>query len=155
MVELVLDGPAFEIPPVRVVEPPSGSVARARPVRASNTFLRRKKEYGPELAVDDDPKTRWATDSGTSEAWLEVDLGEAVSIGRVFIDEREWNRVRKFQLEYRVGEEWQTMLAGKRIGARYEKTFPPVTARHVRLHVLEATDGPTIWEFRLFPSAAQ
>jgi hypothetical protein len=31
-----------------------------------------------------------------------------------------------------------------------EVSFPPVTARHVRLNITEATDSPTIWEFQLF-----
>ena len=32
------------------------------------------------------------------------------------------------------------------------KAFDPVTAQVVRLNILEATDGPTIWEFQLLAS---
>ena len=28
-------------------------------------------------AVDGDPETRWATDAGTKQCWIEVDLGKA------------------------------------------------------------------------------
>jgi alpha-L-fucosidase len=66
------------------------------------------------MALDDDPETRWATDSGTHEAWLEVDLG-------------------------------------KRIGEECLLRFDPITTAVVRLNILSATEGPTIWEFQLFP----
>ena len=32
--------------------------------------------------------------------------------------------------------------------------FDPVTARYVRLNVLEATNVPTIWEVALYPPGA-
>ena len=40
--------------------------------------------------------------------------------------------------------------AGTTLGADYSATFEPVQAQHVRLHILEATDVPTIWEVQLF-----
>ena len=39
----------------------------------------------PEKAVDGDPETRWATDNGTRQAWLEVDLGKPVTFSRAMI----------------------------------------------------------------------
>ena len=42
-------------------------------------------------------------------------------------------------------------LAATRIGEQYADDFQPVTAQYVRLNILEATDGPTIWEFQLQP----
>ncbi len=30
------------------------------------------------------------------------------------------------------------------------RQFPPVKARVVRLNILKATEGPTIWEFQVF-----
>jgi len=49
------------------------------------------------------------------------------------------------------GETWKTFLKGTRIGDEYAQSFAAVTARHVRLNILEATDGPTIWEIHLLP----
>jgi len=31
----------------------------------------KNRHYGPDEAVDGDPATRWATDTGTKQAWLE------------------------------------------------------------------------------------
>jgi alpha-L-fucosidase len=63
----------------------------------------------------------------------------------------EYDRVRRFDLQYKEGDTWKTFLQGTRIGEQYSQDFPPVTAQRVRLNILEATDGPTIWEFQLQP----
>jgi alpha-L-fucosidase len=81
-------------------------------------------------------------------AWLEVDLGKPMTFSRVAISE-EYDRVQRFELQYKDGETWKTFVQGTRIGDKYTQTFDPVTAQHVRLNILDATDGPTIWEFHL------
>ncbi|MBC7288910.1 MAG: discoidin domain-containing protein [Armatimonadetes bacterium] len=128
---------------------PSGSLARGKPVRASNVY-QGLAAWGPSKAVDDDPDTRWATDAGVHSAWLEVDLEQPFTIGRAIISEA-FDRVRRFELQRLEGEQWVTFFAASRIGQMAEFTFPPVTTSRVRLNILEATDGPTIWEFQLFP----
>lgn len=150
-VELTLDRRALDIAPLPVPAAPSGSVAFGAEATASNTFHNRA-EYAPACAIDDDVETRWATDVGTGDAWLEVDLGQAMLIGRALVDEpAEYARVRKFELLVAQGEQWRSIHEGTTIGPEHEIEFAPVRARRVRLHVLEATDGPTLWEFQLFP----
>jgi len=126
IIKLQLDGSADELDPVGV---PSASLAHEKKARASNIF-QKNRQYGPDKVVDDDPATRWATDTGTKQAWLEVDLGKA-------------------ELQYKNRTQWKTFGRGTKIGADYSKTFEPVTARQVRLNILNSTDGPTIWEFQL------
>jgi len=150
VVVLDLDGPATDIEPVGWS---SGSVAAKKKATASNVFGKQVGTYGPAKAVDDDPATRWATDAGTREASLEVDLGKPTAIGRVMIDEATrfgGGRVKQFRLEARDDGDWQTVLEGTTIGRKFTKTFTPVTARRVRLSILDASDGPTIWEVQLF-----
>jgi alpha-L-fucosidase len=146
IVKLELDGPAAEIEPVAIR---SASLASGKKAAASNVF-QGSREHEPAKAFDDDPGTRWATDSGVKLAWLEVDLGKPMTFGRVAISE-EYDRVRRFELQYKDGETWKTFLQGTQIGEKYTQAFQPVTAQHVRLNVLEATDGPTIWELQLLP----
>ena len=81
-------------------------------------------------------------------ATLEVDLGREVTIGRAFLSEA-YDRVQAFELQRRVGEEWQAFAQGTTIGEDLVFKFAPVTARFVRLNLLQATEGPTIWEFQL------
>ena len=129
-----------------------GSLAMGKKTTASNVY-QRSAEFGADKAFDDNIETRWATDAGTKSAWLEVDLGKPVSIGRAVIEQAypELQRVRKFAIEYWQHEQWKPCYRGANLGATLEATFDPVTAQRVRLNITEATDGPTIWEFELFP----
>jgi len=149
IIELRLDGRAADIAPVVVGRGRSGSLAYGKCAMASN-FYRKTKRYGADAAFDDDPETRWATDDGTHAAWIEVDLGKPRTIARAVIREAYAGRVREFELKRKVDDEWRTFHRGTTLGERAELRFAPVTARHVRLDILEATEGPTIWEIQLF-----
>ncbi len=120
IVKLELDGPAGEIPPLVVA---SASLTAGAKAKASNVF-QNNRAHGPDKAVDGDPATRWATDSGVKQAWLELDLGKPVTFGRVAISE-EYDRVRRFELQYKDGETWKTFLQGTRIGEQYARTSSP------------------------------
>ena len=146
VIELAVDGEATAIAPVDVTST-SGSLAFGKKATASNTF-QNSAHYSPRMALDDNPETRWATDAGTKQAWLEVDLGEPMTFSRVAMSEAD-DRVRRFELPYRSGQTWKTVLAGTQIGKTYAAEFSPVTAQRVRLNILEAAEGPTLWEFQL------
>jgi alpha-L-fucosidase len=128
----------------------SSSVAMGKKAAASNVFRNNLAAHGPDKAFDDDPETRWATDAGTHEAWLEVDLGEAVTIDRAIIQEAYGKRVQSFELQHKRDGQWQTFARGQKIAEGLEVKFEPVAAQVVRLNILKASEGPTIWEFQLF-----
>ena len=146
VIKLILNGPAADIAPVNIL---SDSLTAGKKAKASNVY-RNQKTYGPDKAVDDDSSTRWATDSDTRQAWLEIDLGKSQTFNRARIREAYAHRVQKFELQYKKENQWTNFLTGKKIGDDWSKTFKPVTAQHVRLNILQATDGPTIYEFQLF-----
>jgi alpha-L-fucosidase len=100
--------------------------------------------------LDDDPGTRWATDVGTHEAWLQVDLGSPRVISSAFISESCGQRVEEFELQRQVDGRWETFHRGTHLGDNAELQFAPITAQTVRLNILKATEGPTLWEFQLF-----
>ena len=149
VVVLETDGRAFDIPPVRFNL--SGSVTVGQKATASNVYQNNYR-YSAGMAVDDDPETRWATDAGTKSGWLEVDLGQPATFDRVQISEcvEHGQRIQKFSLQYKKDGEWTTCLDGTTIGRDYHRSFAPVSARFVRLQILQASDGPTISEFQLF-----
>ena len=80
----------------------------------------------PGEAFDDDPNTRWATDTGTHEAWLEVDFGQPTTFDQVMIDEAYEGRIRQFELQCGDGQTWKTVLQGDAVGRQFTRTFPPV-----------------------------
>jgi len=144
IVKLELDGLAGEITPASL---PSASLAYHKNVRASNVY-QNNSQHGPDKAVDDDPATRWATDTGIKQAWLEVDLGKQIKFNQAKISEA-FDRVREFELQYKDNDQWMTFARGKKIGPDYTTGFKPISAKEVRLNILDATDGPTIWEFQI------
>jgi alpha-L-fucosidase len=146
IVTLELDGPAAE---AKTTGPISASLCTGKPAKASNVY-QQMTEHGPDKALDDDPQTRWATDAGTHRAWLEVDLGKPATFGRAYINE-EYDRVRAYELTYQKGSEWVVFAKGTTIGPDCLLKFEPVTAQVVRLNLLKADEGPTIWEFHLLP----
>lgn len=143
VVRLDLHSSAMEIPALSLV--PSVKAT------ASNVYQNMIHEHGPENAFDNDRETRWATDSGTKQAWIAADFGKNITIGRVRIREAVPydGRVNKFEFQCRDAGEWKTVFAGGRLGPSFQQTFAPVTAREFRLNVLDATEGPTISEIEL------
>ena len=152
IIVLELDGPASEIGPLSL---PFSSLTAGKKASASNTYDNPKPPHNdPDRAVDDDMFTRWATDTGTTQAWLEVDMGKPTTFNHTRISE-EYDRVQEFELQYKDGDQWKTFVRGTKIGPDYSSQFESVTARYVRLNILKATDGPTIWEFQLFAPKKQ
>ncbi len=146
---LELDGPAGRIAPVSM---PSKSLARHKKARASNVRSNNPPP-GPDKAFDDDDTTRWAMDKGTTQAWLEVDLGKPCTISRAVICQY-ISRVRQYELQRKVDGKWQAFHRGTQLDRHREVLdFKPVTARYVRLNVLRVLQNiypASIWEFQLF-----
>ncbi|MGO9110954.1 MAG: alpha-L-fucosidase [Thermoguttaceae bacterium] len=151
VIALELDRPASDLEP-QPMSPASGSLATGKKATASNVF-RGDRQFDADKAFDDNSETRWATDSGVKSAWLEVDLGGPVAVGRAVVEQAfpELNRVRKYAIEYWQDGQWKPCYHGENLPATLDANFQPVTAQRVRLNISEATDGPTIWEFELFP----
>jgi len=116
---------------------------------ASNVF-QGDPQYGADKAVDHDRGTRWATDHGVRQAWLEVryEKPKAV-IGAIVLQAYpELRRVKRYSIEYWDGTGWKPCFQGKDLPARLDAKFKKVVTDRIRLNILEATDGPTIIEFR-------
>ncbi|MBE7559310.1 alpha-L-fucosidase [bacterium] len=144
VVALELSGPAMDIPPFAL---PNTSLSTGKPATASNVY-RNEPQHTADKAVDGDFGTRWATDAGAMSAWLEVDLGAPTAFNAALISE-DYGRARRFEIQYLDAETWKTAYRGGKIGYRLKAKFPTVTAQKVRLNILEAEEGPTIWEFQL------
>ena len=145
IVALRVMGAASEISPCSL---PSDSLTAGKKATVSNVYME-DTHHSAAMAVDDDDSTRWATDYGVKTAWLEVDLGKNVTFNRVKISE-EYDRVRKFELQYEKDGQWITFFTGTKIGESFSASFKPITARNVRLNITEAIEGPTISEYQLF-----
>lgn len=143
VIALALDRPAGEVPnQAPELGIPAGATARAPNVR------RNEENYAPTRAVDDDPLSRWATDDGITQTWLEIELPHPITFDVMVIDEAFGPRVRSFLLQQKTEDGWATFYEGTTIGRNWAARFDPVTARELRLEILEASDGPTLRDIR-------
>ena len=149
LLALQLDIDASLITPVDVPATTVVSLTTGAAATASNVY-QNQSTYSAAMAVDGNLGTRWATDSGTQQAWLQVDLGVPKTFSSAVIYEAYAGRVQSFQLQWFDGTAWQTFYTGTTLGSPWSQHFAPVTAQLVRLNILSATDGPTLWEFQLF-----
>jgi alpha-L-fucosidase len=147
VVALELDQEANLLAAIEV--PPTVSLAAKAKITASNVY-QNLVEFRADQAVDGNAETRWATDGGVRQAWLELDLGEPKSFSRARIAEAFPNRVQKFELQQFSDGAWKTFFTGRTLGESWVGKFPTVNTRRVRLNIMEATDGPTLWEVQLF-----
>jgi alpha-L-fucosidase len=119
---------------------------------ASNVY-KNDHEFSADKLTDGDSRTRWATDNDQKSAWVEFDLGKATTFDSAVATEG-WNRIEEFAIEIRDGHGgWKAIYTGGKIGGDGRLIrFPPVTAARVRLNILRATAGPTIWDFEIYDS---
>ena len=134
----------FEGDPVVPVPP-----ALNKPAKASSC----QKGAKPEHAFDGSAHTAWQAEQGATSGWLEVDLGQPVAINFMSFEEpgrAKEKRGQKYELQYRDGEKWNTIVKGHTGGHGDSKTFPAVTAQIFRLEILSAKDHPGVSELQLF-----
>ena len=126
------------------------ALSTGKPIRASSEWA---AGYAASKAVDDDPGTRWGAAPGSRRGWLAVDLEIEQRIGCVEIWEINFPRVQSFSVEIQQGETWREVAKGTAINGRKSLTFTPVNARRVRLSIHEASEVPTLEEFRVLAPA--
>ena len=147
VVKLEIEGDSMSLEPIATASGGTSLTTGAK-ATASNVF-QKSSRYGAAMAVDGDPETRWATDAGTKQAWLEVDLRYETEISKAVVQEWEGDRgrIRKLEIRVKDGEAWKTVASADT--AAKPLVFPAVKARHIRLEILDAKDGPTVEEFHL------
>ena len=131
------------------IKPPPPPLSRGKTARASSTW-NGQRGFAATAALDGNPQTRWGAAENSRSGWLEVDLGKLARIDRARIDEGHWNRVREFELQAQQDGTWKNLASGTTLGPDKEISFAPVTARRLRLNLLQAVEVPTICEFELF-----
>jgi hypothetical protein len=122
------------------------ALSTGKPARASSEW---GAGYSAAKANDDDPETRWGAAPHSRSGWLEIDLESEQSIGGAEIWEIEFPRVQAFSVDVQQGETWQEVARGTTISGKKTLTFAPVKTRRLRLTIHEASEVPTLEEFRV------
>ena len=140
-------GKPVESPPAL---PPSHS--KGLPAKASSVW---GPGFEADKAVDGDENTRWGAVASSRAGWLEVDLGTETDVGRAVVMEIEYPRTQKFAIEFKDGDTWKPVVTGTTIAGKRAYDFAAVKARYFRLNILEASEVPTVEEFRVYPPGAK
>ncbi|KQT34629.1 alpha-L-fucosidase [Sphingomonas sp. Leaf412] len=126
-----------------------GAVAAASHVRGPG--------FEPARVLDGDRETYWSAPDGVTTPSLTLDLppGRAFDLVRI----REYLplgvRVTRFAVDAEVDGAWRTLATRECISAQRIIRLPaPITARRVRLRILDAPVCPAIGEVSLFRSVA-
>lgn len=102
--------------------------------------------FTPEMAFDQKADTRWSSNFRDGE-WIEADLGEPRIIEKVNLS---WQAAYAEAYQIQVSEngtDWYVVAnATKKKGGKNELTFPPVSARYVRMYGISRG---TPWGFSL------
>jgi alpha-L-fucosidase len=152
IVELTIDGDAMDIAPLKPATRSSIPGAKA----SASVIYQEDARYDADMVLDGDPETRWATPEGTKQSWLQIDFAQETTFNGINIEEAcagHSSRVKKFELQKKDGSAWSTFHKGNALGAHFKASFEPVTTSAIRLNILDAGEGPTISEIRVFDSS--
>jgi alpha-L-fucosidase len=111
--------------------------------------VKRLKDWGDEI------KRRFsnplATESGTGNQ-IKINLKDNQKINHIILQENiaMGERVRKFVLEGKTQNGWQTIFEGSCIGHKFIHQFDNMEVSEVRLTVLESVGEPQILDFSVY-----
>ncbi|NQX62758.1 alpha-L-fucosidase [Paenibacillus qinlingensis] len=134
----------------------------------------RRATYGQDLAVgakvwasqtrdrsvdagnltDGQSDSYWCPPEGIEQAELVMDLGKEMTFDRIVLKEyiQLGQRIERFQLAYKQGDEWVSLYAGTVVGYKKICSFQQVSARYIQLKVTESRINPTLGSFGVYCS---
>jgi alpha-L-fucosidase len=102
--------------------------------------------------TDGNQKNSWQPAENDKDMWVEVDLGEKISIGTVSVAEP-WrsgnNKGQKLELQYQKGNQWRTAKEFITNGTGHTENIKPVKAQKFRLKILDSKE-PLLNEWILY-----
>lgn len=108
--------------------------------------------FAADNVFDSDPDTYWATDDGTAEATLELELSAPAEFSVALIQEpvARGQRVAAHRLEIRRDNAWHKIAEGTTIGHKRLHRFDTVRAQRIRLVLAKSLAAPAISAFGLY-----
>lgn len=107
--------------------------------------------HEPERVLDGDKDTYWSPEEGTEQAVIEIALPSEQTFSHIVLQEYRYSqRIERFELSFRSGEEWKPLYEGTVVGYKRICRFNPVSAQHIRLKITESRWCPTIAAFEVY-----
>ncbi len=120
--------------------------------RASSPDSRGQDETLAANTVDGNTNTFWSTSPGVNSASIEYDLGAPAEFNIVSVSEfiALGQQVESFAIDALDGDNWVEITAATTIGHKRLLRFDTVTARKVRLRIIDSRGVPAISGFSLY-----
>lgn len=102
--------------------------------------------------TDKNDETNWTTKGNNETGIINITLKETSTVDVLSLQENITigQRVEKFTLEYKDGQEWKEATKGTTIGYKRLLRFNPLTAKEFRLKIEASRLNPTIAEMGLY-----
>lgn len=116
------------------------------------TSAKRGRDYSGSNVNDGDKDTYWTTNDDQTTGDVEIDLGSAMEINRIVIQEyiNLGQRVQEFNVSVFQDGEWKSLLDGTTIGHKIIRKFPAISVSKVRLSVNKSKACPLISNIELY-----
>lgn len=130
------------------------NVSKGATTTATSSWTR-DPGYGPEMATDGDPATRWASEASTATLTQVFAAPATIRLVQLaeYLDPTESDyRTGSYALEAQVNGQWQAVASGSGIGAsHYVSLASPVTASALRIRVVSRDQRPpSLYTFLAF-----
>lgn len=103
-----------------------------------------------------DRDSYWSPEEGTEQISIEIDLQSEQTFDHVVLQEYRYSqRIERFELEYRDGDEWKSLYKGTIVGYKRICRFDAVATRYLRLNIAESRWCPTISAFEVYKSNSE
>ena len=129
----------------------AGATASAKNYRLGH------EKFSPDNVLDGLDSTYWATDDEVLPAELTLHLPEPQTFDRILIQEpiQLGQRISKFRLEAKVGDNWKTLYEGTTIGYKRLIRTEPVQSDQVKLVVWDANNTVSISNMAIFKASSR
>lgn len=125
----------------------------AHKAKAQGSSHREKhKMFAAQNAIDRNIETYWTPESTDLKPHLTITFNKPTTINRVLMQEyiRLGQRIKKYQIQALVGENWQTIHTGETIGNKTIVRIEPVKTLAVRLVFEESLAAPLIANLEVY-----
>jgi alpha-L-fucosidase len=108
--------------------------------------------FSPQMAIDQNLETYWATDDAVKTAHVEIDLGKPQTVKYILLQEyiKLGQRVKSFKVEAWDGANWKVLANATTIGYKRILKLEPTETSILKVTILDSKGCPLISNIELF-----
>lgn len=112
-----------------------------------------KSGFEADNLLNGNPDTYWAPEEGTEYAAIVVDLHEETAFNHIVLKEHLMGqRIERFELEYKDGDQWKHLYTGTIVGRKRICRFETVESRFIKLTISESRWWPNLSALEVYGS---